>query len=154
MLFRSVSPVQLSLEILPQRLTPSPISLLLLTPNREATAISQVIPANPIQLSLAPEAAPVSHLISLLPRLSEALAPLALRPLDRSPLGLTAQAPVQTSIQASLPPSPSSQRDRRLTAAVQFLLSKDVSALDTLLEANGLSPLPQIQGQVINLDEF
>jgi hypothetical protein len=133
----------LKLGLLPQRLIPTRISLLLL--NRAPITLSQTFkPVNAaLQLSLALDTLPNNPVISFVPQWlsGEPLTPIALLP----------TAP--TSFQAALLPNVATQ-NRRLNAAVRFLLSKDMTALDTLLQATRSEPLPQVQGQVVNLDRF
>ena len=87
-------------------------------------------------------------MLTLLP--NDRFTPLALLPLNQVPIALLPRP--ETNLQASA--TPSDRDNRRLNAALRFLLSQDVSALDTLLQASGGSPQPNVSGQVINLDQL
>ena len=136
---------------LPDQLTPTLLSLTLFEIPLEPVSLDPNLD-RAILLTLAPNPEPPlgqsSWLLTLLP--NDRFTPLALLPLNQVPIALLPRP--ETNLQASA--TPSDRDNRRLNAALRFLLSQDVSALDTLLQASGGSPQPNVSGQVINLDQL
>jgi hypothetical protein len=137
---------------LPDELIPTSLSLSLLdvSPTQLLTDVPTLDRA--ILLTLAPNPeSPLgkgSWLLTLLP--SDRFSPLALLPLNQVPVALVPRK--DTNLQASA--TPSDRGNRRLNAALRFLLSQDITALDTLLQASGGSSQPEISGQVVDLDQL
>ncbi|MGA0198649.1 MAG: hypothetical protein ACO3NK_05900, partial [Prochlorotrichaceae cyanobacterium] len=89
--------------------------------------------------------------LSLLP--SEQLVPLALLPVGQ-PLARLPRDPQTETLQARAV-SERNRNDRRLNAALRFLLSQDQTALETLLQASRFEePQPEVQGQIIDFDRL
>ena len=136
---------------LPDQLTPTLLSLTLFEIPLEPVSLDPNLD-RAILLTLAPNPEPPlgqsAWLLTLLP--NDRFTPLALLPLNQVPIALLPRP--ETNLQASA--TPSDRDNRRLNAALRFLLSQDISALDTLLQASGGSPQPKVSGQVINLDQL
>jgi hypothetical protein len=147
------------ISTLPDRLIPTQLSLLIFQVESEQLLTDAPTLDRDIQLSLAPNTAQnLSGLLTFLP--SEQLVPIALVPLDQtialapSQLLPTQLNPEAENLQARAQLE-QGRNDRRLNAALRFLLSQDQTALETLLEASGLQqPQPEIQGQIIDFDRF
>lgn len=137
---------------LPDRLIPTQLSLLMFNSQFEQLLTDVPTLNSVMQLSLAPNinaplgntAQNISWLLTLLP--SETLAPIALLPSQLKPQDRNLQARAQLE---------QTRNDRRLNAALRFLLSQDQTALETLLEASGIQQPPaELQGQIIDLDRL
>ena len=147
---------------LSDRFIPTQLSLLLfeLGSEQRLTNVPQFDEA--LRLSLAPNApdpntpplanaSNLSWLLTLLP--SEQLVPLALLPVAQPLARLPRDA--QTETLQAFAVSEQNRNDRRLNAALRFLLSQDQTALETLLQASGFEePQPEIQGQIIDFDRL
>ena len=146
---------------LPDRLIPTQLSLLIFNAQSEQLLTDVPTLNSVMQLSLAPNinaplgntAQNLSWLLTLLP--SETLAPIALLPLEQTIALLPPQLmPQDQNLQARAQVD-RGRNDRRLNAALRFLLSQDQTALESILEASGLQEPPaELQGQIIDFDRL